>query len=118
MADPAVAFRTLGYWHALQGRWPLAVERLGTLVKVDQSNNMDVVTLDYTALGTALIAAGDLNGYERFRQAAILRFTGTNNFFEDRIIRFCLLLPANQQMMQNMLPRADFMENTGSGGGK
>jgi eukaryotic-like serine/threonine-protein kinase len=111
LADPAVPFRTLGYWHALQGRWPLAVERLGTLVKVDQSNTMDVVTLDYIALGTALIADGDLSGYERFRQAAVLRFTGTTNFFEDRIIRFCLLLPANQQMMQNMLPRADFMES-------
>ena len=110
VADPAAAFRSLGYFHALQGRWPLAVDRLETLVTVDQSNNMDVLTLDYTALGTALVAAGDLNNYERFRQAAILRFNGTNNFFPDRIIKFCLLLPANQQLMQNMLPRADLVE--------
>jgi len=110
LADPAAAFRTLGYWHAMQGRWPLAIERLETLAKMDQSDKLDVVTLDYTALGTALIAAGDLNNYEEFRQAAILRITATNNLFPDRIIKFCLLLPANQQMMQNMLPRADLVE--------
>jgi len=110
LADPAVVFRSLGYWHALEGRWPLAVERLETLIKMDQSDKLDVVTLDYTALGTALIASGDLNGYDRFRQTAILRFTGTNNLFPDRIIKFCLLSPANQQMIQDLHARADFVE--------
>jgi len=110
LADPAVVFRSLGYWHALEGRWPLAVERLETLIGMDQSDKLDVVTLDYTALGTALIASGDLNGYDRFRQTAILRFTGTNNLFPDRIIKFCLLSPANQQMMQELHARADFVE--------
>ena len=110
LADPAVVFRSLGYWHALEGRWPLAVERLETLIGMDQSDKLDVVTLDYTALGTALIASGDLNGYDRFRQTAILRFTGTNNLFPDRIIKFCLLSPANQQMIQDLHARADFVE--------
>jgi len=110
LADPAVVFRSLGYWHAIQGRWPLAIERLETLIKMDQSDKLDVVTLDYTALGTALIASGDLNGYDRFRHAAILRFAATNNLFPDRIIKFCLLSPANQQMMQDLHARADFVE--------
>jgi hypothetical protein len=108
--DAAKMFRAMGDFHALSGRWPQAVERLAMLPKADQLDNPDVGTLDYLRLGTTLVRSGDLNGYEHFRQEAIGRFGGVGNPLAERVIKFTLLLPTNQQMIQNLLPQAQAVE--------
>jgi serine/threonine protein kinase/tetratricopeptide (TPR) repeat protein len=108
----ADVLRTLGEWHALNNRWSQAAERLGMLVSVDQFNDWDRATGDYLQLGPALIEAGDLNGYEQFRQATIARSAGRDGPVADRVIKITLLLPANQQLLQGLQPQVEVAQKT------
>jgi len=111
-AEGAATLRRLGDWHASNRRWRQAADRLGLLVRADHIDSMDTMTIEYFRLGPALIASGDLNGYERFRQEAIARYAGSKNAFVDLIIKFSLLLPANQEMMKDLAPQAELVEKT------
>jgi serine/threonine protein kinase len=110
--EGAAVLRTLGDWHAINGRWRQAAERFSTLLKVDRLDSWDVVTLDYLELGPALIELGDLKGYERFRQEGITRFAGTSYPVADRIIKINLLLPADEAMINSLLPQVEVAEKT------
>ena len=70
------------------------------------------VTLDYLELGPALLELGDLKGYERFRQEGIARFAGTSYPVADRIIKINLLLPADEAMINSLLPQVEVAEKT------
>jgi serine/threonine protein kinase len=110
--EGAAVVRTLGDWHAVNGRWRQAAERFATLLKVDRLDSWDQVTLDYLELGPALIELGDLKGYERFRQEGIARFAGTSYPVADRIIKINLLLPADEAMIKSLLPQVEVAEET------
>ena len=110
--EVAKVLRTLGDWQAVNGRWPQAAERFGTLAKLDPLDDWNTVTIDYTELGCALIESGDQKGYEQFRQETIARFAGSTNPVADRIIKLSLLLPANQQTFQDLQPQIDAAEKS------
>jgi serine/threonine protein kinase len=110
--EGAAVLRTLGDWHAINGRWRQAAERFTTLLILDRLDSWDQVTLDYLELGPALIELGDLKGYERFRQEGIARFAGTAYPVADRIIKINLLLPADEAMIKSLLPQVDVAEKT------
>ena len=57
--EVAAELRALGDWHAANGRWPQAAERLGSLVKVDQLDGPDLISADQLKLAAALLKAGD-----------------------------------------------------------
>jgi hypothetical protein len=57
--------------------------------------------------GPALVEQGNPAAYERFRQAAIARFTGGSRNFTDRIIKISLLLPAGEPLLQSLRPMAN-----------
>ena len=105
--DGARVFRLLGEWHALQNRWKQAADRFTTLLQVDQLDGWDTVTLDYLECGPALIEMGDTNRYELFREAAIDRFAGTTYPVADRIVKICLLLPADRKLTTSLGPLAE-----------
>src|SRR5262249_16628812 len=75
--EAAAVLRALGDWHAVNGRWRQAAERFNTLLKINQLDSWDLITLDHLELGPALIELADLSGYEHFRRDAITRFAGT-----------------------------------------
>ncbi len=110
--EGAGVLRTLGDWHAVNGRWRQAADRFSTLLKVDRLDSWDLVTLDYLELGPALIELGDLQGYELFRHDSIARFAGTAYPVADRIIKINLLLPADQAMIRSLLPQVEVAEKT------
>jgi len=110
--EGAAVLRTLGDWHAINGRWCQAAERFTTLLILDRLDSWDQVTLDYLEFGPALIELGDLKGYERFRQEGIARFAGTAYPVADRIIKINLLLPADEAMIKSLLPQVDVAEKT------
>jgi len=110
--EGAAVLRTLGDWHAVNGRWRQAAERFESLLKVDRLDSWDVVTLDYLELGPALIELGDLKSYENFRHEGIARFAGTSYPVADRIIKINLLLPADAAMIQKLLPQVEVAEKT------
>ena len=109
--------RTLGEWHALQGHWDQAAKRFKLLLEADQSDNSWTITQDLLMAGPIQIERGDIQGYERFRRAAIARFTGaTDPVLAERTMKISLLLPADPEVMKSLEPlnelSANSMENT------
>jgi eukaryotic-like serine/threonine-protein kinase len=103
--------RILGDWNAINGRWPRAIERFASLTKLRPQDGSGT-SLDQFRLGMALVESGKRDDYERFRQEIISPFEGagsTTNFV-DRSIACSLLLPANQQLLQNLQPMAEAAE--------
>jgi len=113
--EVAAQLRALGDSDAINGRWPQAAENFTAMVKVDQLDSWDMMTKDQLELGPALIEAGDLNGYERFRKASLARFANETNNVTDRIIKICLLLPANRELIQTLVPQAEILDKLYAG---
>jgi serine/threonine protein kinase len=110
--------RILGDWNAIGGRWPRAIERFTSLTKLHPQDGSGT-SLDHFRLGTALLESGERDEYERFRQEIVSRFGSAGsraNFLPDQLIISCLLLPANQQLLQNIEPIAEAAEKALSGG--
>jgi len=101
--EGAAVYRSLGEWHALQNRWRPAADRFAVLLQVDQLDGWDVSSLDMLRQGATLAYLGDQNGYARFRQDAIARFTGTANpVVAERTVKISLLSPADPKMMATL----------------
>ena len=95
--------RTLGEWHALNGRWELAAKRFNLLLKVDIKDESWAITDDLLMAGPIMIEQGDREGYEEFRRAAIPRYLGTTDpVFAERTMKIGLLLPADEEIMQQL----------------
>jgi hypothetical protein len=98
------SLRALGEWHALRGEWKAAAARFQHLLLVDQFDGWDVSTLDLLECGSALIEAGDLDAYDRFRHQAVARYSNSLNPVADRVVKISLLLPADSQLMASLEP--------------
>jgi hypothetical protein len=66
--EGAAVLRTLGQWHALNGRRREAGARFLQVLQVDQLDNEQMVSLDFLEAGVALASAGDTNRYAIFRR--------------------------------------------------
>jgi tetratricopeptide (TPR) repeat protein len=108
--NAAAMLRKLGDWDAENGRWPQAAARFKQLALVDREDGLDAVMLDHLRLGPALVSSGQINDYERFRQEMLDRYGGSASDDCDLIIKFCLLLPANHQFVEKILPQAEYSE--------
>lgn len=101
-------FRTLGIWHAVNGRWEEAAARFNLLLLADQNDKSWTITDDLLMAGPILIERGDLEGYEKFRRAIIPRYAGTADpVFAERALKISLLLPADPQVMASLKPLRD-----------
>ncbi len=105
--EGAAVFRSLGEWHAVENRWRPAAERFNVLLHVDQLDGWDVSTLDHLRQGPALLQAGDLKAYERFRDDAIARYVGSPVPTGDRIVKISLLAPASERVLASLRTFAD-----------
>ena len=101
--DCASAFRSVGEWLALQGRWQLASERYAALIKVNQLSGAGQIIFDYQACGVVLAASGDGAGYGRFWQLAVTNFDSMPN---GSILLACLLLPVDKTQIERLKPMA------------
>ena len=108
--------RTLGEWHALQGRWEKAAKRFNLLLKVDIKDNSWAITEDLLKAGPILIERGDFRGYRQFREAAIERYRGTEDpVFAERTLKISLLLPADEETMNQLQPFIDLSSEATQG---
>jgi Serine/threonine protein kinase len=105
--EGAAVIRSVGEWHALEGRWREAADRLRLLLKVDQLEGIDVITLDYLRCGPALLEAKDFEGFRRFREDAVARFSQVVSPFSDRIVKICLLGPTDAAALTAIAPLAE-----------
>jgi serine/threonine protein kinase len=93
--------RALGQWHALKGQWTQAEARFNLLLEVDQKDNSWAITDDLLMAGPIQIEHGDIQGYERFRRAAIARFRDTSDpVLAERTLKISLLTPADDELMK------------------
>jgi len=104
--EGATVLRSVAEWHALRLQWKQAAERMALLLQVDQLDGSDVSSLDCLRGGPVFIELGDTNSYERFRQAAIARFSPAPCPFADRIVKISLLLPASDRLIESLNPLA------------
>jgi serine/threonine protein kinase len=105
--EGAALLRAIGEWRALQGQWKQSAIRLSQLTQVNQLDGWDVGSLDCLRLGPALIEAGDMSAYERFRDDAIARFIVPACLFPDRIVKISLLQPANERIIATLNSTAE-----------
>jgi hypothetical protein len=111
--EGAEVFRSVGEWHALQGRSREAAERFAVLLQINKFDGWDMASLDYLRLGPVLVELGDVKGYERFRQEAIARFSGTTNpVATERVVKVSLLLPADKKTISALTPLTDMAEKS------
>ncbi len=111
--------RELGAWHVFAGRWEPAAARHMALAKaiteVDASDSDDV-SRDLLPASAAILEAGDLAAYERFRRQAIARFAESANLIvSEQIMKACLLTPADESILRPLAPLADTLEKAVAG---
>jgi serine/threonine protein kinase len=106
--DGVLAYRTVGEWLALQGRWDESAARYLGLMEIDKLDPWGAVTLDYQACGVVLMESGKVQEYDFFCRTTIDSFaTTTNGDAAGRILKTCLLLPPDANLLQHMQPLGD-----------
>ena len=60
--DGVLAYRTVGEWLALHGRWDESAKRYLGLMEIDKLDPWGAVTLDYQACGVVLMESGKVAG--------------------------------------------------------
>ncbi len=98
--EVAGELRALGDWHAVKGDWQKAAARFASLVKVDQLDGREVISLDQLRLASALLEAGDRRSYEQWRQGIAANFAPAGAPLPTSIVKACLLLPADSNLLQ------------------
>ena len=98
--EVAAELRALGDWHATQFRWQRAAECFALVVKVDQLDDRELISLDQLRLAAALLEAGDRRGYEQLRQSLVARFTSGARSLPASLIKACFLRPAGPDMLR------------------
>jgi serine/threonine protein kinase/tetratricopeptide (TPR) repeat protein len=105
--EAAAVYRALGEWHVVENRWPEAARRFAAMFRLDEIDGVDAVTLDLLRYGPAIIASGDSAGYQHFREQVIARFRVPSIVSGDRVIKICLLAPADEALRKQLEPFAD-----------
>jgi hypothetical protein len=109
--DGVLAYRTVGEWLALQGRWAESAARYLGLMEIDKLDPWGAVTLDYQACGVVLMESRQVREYEAFCRATVDSFaTTTNGDAAGRILKTCLLSPPDANLLQQMQPLGDATE--------
>ena len=109
--DSVSAFRHVGEWHAIAGRWDKAAERFSALMEIDKLDTWEVITLDYQSCGVVLAESGDRARFETFCRAAVANFsTARNGDATARILKTLLLLPPAPDLLEGMRPMAQVTE--------
>src|SRR5208337_314583 len=70
--------RTLGDWHAANGRWAEAASRFESVMKVNQLDAPDLVSEEQLKLAAAFLKSGNHPGYEQSRQTEIAKLNPIN----------------------------------------
>ncbi|MBW8780320.1 MAG: serine/threonine protein kinase [Verrucomicrobia bacterium] len=106
------AYRTIGTWLAVRQQWAEAADRFAVVERVGQLDGWGSVTLDHQAYGVLLLMSNNLPGYETFRRDHAERFAEVDNGDAvARVLKLCLLRPADAQLQQRLLPLGERVEH-------
>lgn len=100
--EGAAVYRTVGEWHALHHRWREASDRFEVLLRVNVLDGRDAASLDYLRYGPPLVELGEGDRFERFRRDLIALASGSPNPFADRLLKICVLAPADRGVLDDL----------------
>ena len=108
----APMYRALGDWQVNNNHWPQALDRFAILARINNSEHGDS-SLDDQRYVMLLIDQNKIDDYERFRELLISRTIGTSDSqVAQRVIRQCLLIPANDGLMQALSRLAELTQKS------
>jgi eukaryotic-like serine/threonine-protein kinase len=106
--EAAGVFRSLGVWHASQGRWPQAADRLLQLLRANQVDKTDLsneATIDLLRAGPVLVAVGQLTRYHQLVREASARFARTDNpVAAEEALKFCTIAGMDPDTVRSLEP--------------
>jgi serine/threonine protein kinase len=113
-------FHTLGLWSAMNGDWKTSAARWLALSRVNRFDDRDMTdnaTRDLLPVAPTLLEAGDVAGYDAFRELLIARLGGTNNpIAAEQVLKICLHRPATVKTLAGLAPIAAVAERSLPGG--
>lgn len=93
--EGVTVYRLVGDWLAAQKRWRETADRFSVVQRFGALDGWSQVTRDHQSYGVALLGAGDVAGYDRFRDEHARRFSQVSNGDAvGRVLKICLLRPA------------------------
>ncbi len=108
--EGATVFRALGVWHALRSEWQPASERFAMLLRINQPEELDTSSLDFSAQAPVLVMNRDLDAYDRLRREMIRRFADVAEArVDERILKNSLLIPADAKAIAQLEPIAQYL---------
>ena len=112
--EAADSFHRVAEWHVLAGRLAPAADRFVSAVhafsSVDDSDN-PTISFNLLPAAAALSFTRDAADYERVRQFAIERFSGTRNpQIAEQVLKSTLLKPADGEFLRKLDPFAALVE--------
>ena len=106
--ESAVAYRSLGEWHALNNRWRQAADKYTELLLVNRYDGWNTRTLDALRCGTVLAELNDPEQYDTFREQAVARFAdAAYSVAAERILKATLLRSATPEFCRKLEPFAE-----------
>jgi serine/threonine protein kinase len=105
--DCVSAFRSVGDWLAVNGRWQQAAERYAALIQIDKLDNNNQISLDYEAYGVVLAVNQDFKSFRNLWSLAVTNFSAPPN---DPVFSLCVLLPLDKRQILTLKPMADALE--------
>ena len=111
--------RTLGNWHALDGRWSKAARRslaLALVITETDDSDSDDVSRGLLPAAAAIREGGNEEDYETFRQRAARRFSDTlHPVVAEQVLKATLLAPADSFTLRALVPLAEIVTATVQG---
>jgi hypothetical protein len=105
--EHAAFLRTQGEWHAARQEWREAANSFEELLKVNQQDDWNVATQDFLACGALLAELGNDAKFNKVREEAVARFSGTEQrMAAERVIQLCLLRPPSGKLFADLAPMA------------
>jgi serine/threonine protein kinase len=105
--DGIAAYRWVAEWLALHGDARKAARRFFILLKVNEFDNREIVSMDYVSCGSLYAALGDSEGFEKFRSFALANLKPNADVGPlQRFLRMGLLRPASTGQMDELAPHA------------
>jgi TPR repeat protein len=95
--------RLLGRLDSLHERWEEAAANFSVLFQVNGLEDRVPKSIDHLLYGPVLLMLGDTTGYQTFQEQVTSRYLNTRYAGDaERICRICLLIPANESVMDRL----------------